>query len=137
VAQQIWRINDLHGSTFTHPGELLSVIAFQKLPQIAAEMKALLDCNRQLLRDFLDSRNDLEYYWPEYGTIVFPRLLTGKAEEFCKFLRSQFETSVVPGSFFDCPDRFRIGVGGLAKEKLEQSLAALGKGLDAYAHDAA
>jgi aspartate/methionine/tyrosine aminotransferase len=136
VAQQIWRINDLHGSTFTHPGELLSVIAFQKLPQIAAEMKALLDCNRQLLRDFLNSRNDLEYYWPEYGTIVFPRLLTGKAEEFCKFLRSQFETSVVPGSFFDCPDRFRIGVG-IATEEVKQSLQALGKGLDAYAKKAA
>lgn len=131
VAQRIWHINDVHGSTFTHPGELLSVIAFEKLGQIASRMKSLLDANRTLLREFLSSRDDLEYFWPDYGTIVFPRLRKGNAEDLCDLLRSRFETSVVPGKFFGCPDRFRIGVGGPTKEVTE-SLQALGRGLDQF-----
>jgi aspartate/methionine/tyrosine aminotransferase len=134
IADRIWKINDVHGATFTHPGELLSVIAFEKLSQIAARMKALLDANRKLLQEFLSSRDDLEYYWPEYGTIVFPRLRHGNVEAFCKLLRSQFDTSIVPGNFFGFPDRFRIGVG---TEAVKESLAALGKGLDSYAKAAA
>ncbi len=131
LAQRMWRINDLHGSTFTHPGELLSVIALEKLAQISARMKSLLDTNRQLLRAFLVSRNDLDYCWPEYGTIVFPRLRKGNAEAFCRMLREQFETSVVPGSFFEAPDRFRLGVG-IATDGVQAALQQLAKGLDRF-----
>ncbi|HLJ27169.1 MAG TPA: pyridoxal phosphate-dependent aminotransferase [Candidatus Angelobacter sp.] len=123
LAQRMWHIHDLHGATFAHPGELLSVIAFAKLDRISARMKSLLETNRKLLRDFLDSRNDLDYCWPEYGTIVFPRLRKGNAEAFCQMLRDEFETSVVPGRFFECPERFRIGVG----TPTEDVRAALGK----------
>ena len=111
IAQRMWHINDLHGATFVHPGELLSVAAFEKLSTIAAGMKSLLAQNRELLRGFLDSRDDLDCFWPEYGTIVFPRLRSGKTDQFYELLRIRFDTSVVPGSFFDCPDHFRIGVG--------------------------
>jgi aspartate/methionine/tyrosine aminotransferase len=130
LAQRMWHINDLHGSTFTHPGELLSVIAFEKLAQITARAKALLEANRELLRDFLESRKELDYCWPEHGTIVFPRLPRGDTEAFCRMLRDEFETSVVPGSFFECPDRFRVGVG-TATEEVRAALGQLGKALDA------
>lgn len=128
LAERMWRINDLHGSTFTHPGELLSVIAMARLPQIAAGMKMLLDENRRILREFLSSHPQLECPWPEYGTIVFPRLNGGNAEAFCDTLREQFDTSVVPGRFFECPDRFRIGVG-TTTEEVRAGLEQLGKGL--------
>lgn len=131
VAQRIWHINDVHGSTFTHPGELLSVIAFEKLPQIAGRMKSLLDANRTLLQEFLSSRDDLGYFWPEHGTIVFPRLRQGNVAELCDLLRSRFETSVVPGRFFGCPDRFRIGVG-MPTADVKAGLNQLAKGLAAY-----
>jgi aspartate/methionine/tyrosine aminotransferase len=129
LARRMWHINDLHGATFVHPGELLSVIAFQKLAQISARMKSLLEANRKLLRSFLDSRNDLDYCWPEHGTIVFPRLLRGNVEAFCRMLRERFETSVVPGAFFECADRFRIGVG-LTTEEVRAALEQLARGLD-------
>jgi aspartate/methionine/tyrosine aminotransferase len=131
IAQRIWHINDVHGSTFTHPGELLSVIAFDKLTQISARMKSLLDTNRNFLREFLSSRDDLDYYWPEYGTIVFPRLKQGNVKALCDLLRNQFETSVVPGSFFGMPNHFRIGVGS-PTEDVRAALQALGKGLDHF-----
>ena len=131
LAQRMFHINDLHGATFAHPAELLSVVAFAKLSQIAARMKALLDTNRQLLRSFLLSRNDLECYWPEYGTVVFPRLKNGRVEELCKFLREEFETSIVPGRFFENPDRFRMGVG-TPTEQVHDALQQFSRGLDRY-----
>ena len=131
LAERMWHINDLHGATFTHPGELLSVIAFEKLARISARMQALLETNRQLLRCFLDSRNDLDYCWPQYGTIVFPRLRKGNAEAFCQMLRERFDTSVVPGNFFECPQYFRIGVG-VRTEEVRAGLAQLGKALDEW-----
>jgi aspartate/methionine/tyrosine aminotransferase len=94
-------------------------------------MKSLLDTNRNLLREFFNSRNDLDYYWPEYGTIVFPRLRHGNVEALCDLLRKQFETSVVPGSFFGCPNHFRIGVG-VPTEDVRAALTQLGKALDAF-----
>lgn len=129
VAERVRHINDVHGATFVHPGELLSVIALEKLPQIAARMKALLDRNRALLKEFLSSRSDLDYFWPDYGTIVFPRLRKGTAREFCDFARKEFDVSVVPGDFFDCPDRFRIGVGA-STELVREALGQLGRALD-------
>lgn len=131
LAERMWHINDLHGSTFVHPGELLSVIALEKLAAISARMKSLLETNRNLLRAFLDSRNDLDYCWPDYGTVIFPRLRQGNAEEFCRTLYRDFDTNVVPGEFFECPDRFRIGIG-TTTEEVRASLEQLGKGLDAF-----
>jgi hypothetical protein len=131
LARRMFRINDLHGATFAHPAELLSVVALQKLPQIAAQMKAMLDTNRQILRDFLLGRDDLDYFWPKYGTIVFPRLKSGDVASLCDILRRDFETSVVPGNFFESPDRFRIGVG-TPTESVREALQQLELGLDRY-----
>jgi len=131
LARRMFGINDLHGATFAHPAELLSVVALKKLPQIAAQMKSMLDTNRRLLHDFLLRRGDLDCFWPEYGTIVFPRLKSGEVDQLCGILRRDFETSVVPGSFFENPDRFRIGVG-MPTESVREALQQLELGLDRY-----
>lgn len=136
LAERMWHINDLHGATFAHPAELLSVIAFEKLAQISAKMKAMLDNNRGLLKECLTSHaNFLEYFWPDYGTVVFPRLRKGNAEDFCDLLRRDFETAVVPGRFFDSPDRIRIGVG-LSTEAVRDALGQFSRGLDAFGRKA-
>ena len=91
----------------------------------------MLDTNRALLRDFLRSRDDLDYFWPEYGTVVFPKLKSGSVNELCELLRIEFETTVVPGHFFECPDHFRMGVG-MATETVSASLQQLALGMDRY-----
>lgn len=131
LARRMFRINDLHGATFAHPAELLSVVALEKLPRIAARMKSMLEANRRLLRDFLRERDDLDHFWPEYGAIVFPRLKAGNVEPFCDLLRNEFQTAVVSGSFFESPDRIRIGVG-TPTESVRESLQQLGLCLDRY-----
>src|SRR5262249_6292266 len=84
LAARIWRLHDIHCGTYAYPAEALSVIAFQKLDQIASSMKTMLDTNRELLRAFLSRRDDLECFWPEYGTIVFPRLNAGNVDALCE-----------------------------------------------------
>jgi aspartate/methionine/tyrosine aminotransferase len=131
LARRIWRLHDIHGGTYSYPAELLSTVAFAKLPAISARAKTMLEENRERLREFLASRNDLDYFWPEWGTIVFPRLKSGSVDALCDLLRNEFDTTVVPGRFFECPDRFRIGVGG-ESESVRQSLRQLGLGLNRF-----
>jgi len=131
LAARMWRLHDIHCGTYAYPAEWLSVAAFARLPQISARMKAMLDENRALLHGFLHGRDDLEYFWPEYGTIVFPRLKIGSVDELCDLLRSDFDTTVVPGRFFQIPDRFRIGVG-VSTNSVRDALLQLGLGLDEY-----
>jgi len=90
-----------------------------------------VDTNRALLKEFLDSRKDLLTIWPEAGTIVFPQLTSGHAEAFCQLLREKYETSVVPGRFFEMPRHFRIGLGG-ATEMMAEGLRRLGCALEEY-----
>jgi aspartate/methionine/tyrosine aminotransferase len=131
LAARMWRIHDIHSSTYPYPAELLSTLAFENLAQIASRQKALLDENRRLLRGFLAQRTDLDCSWPEYGTVIFPRLKSGDVDALCDILYKEFETTVVPGRFFECADRFRIGVG-MATDSVKASLQQLNRGLDRY-----
>lgn len=128
VAQGIWRLNDLFGVMAAHPAERLSAIALQQLDQISARARTLLQTNHGLVNQFLDSRDDLEAVKPEFGTIVFPRVKHGTTEQLIALLRAKYETSVVPGSFFDMPAHFRLGFSGDTETLaagLERVLAAL------------
>ncbi|MEO8726592.1 MAG: pyridoxal phosphate-dependent aminotransferase, partial [Acidobacteriaceae bacterium] len=131
LAQRMWRINDLHGSTPAHPGELISVAAFHQLNEIADKQHQLLDTNHALLKAFLDSRNDLDYYWPDFGAIVAPRLKHGDVNDFCDLFRTRFDGTVVPGHFFEMPRHFRIGIG-LPTGQIAPALDQLARALDAY-----
>ena len=131
LARRIWRLNDLMDASHVHAAERMSVIALDNLGNFANRTKQLLATNRSLLDAFLDSRDDLEVVRPEFGTIVFPRLRHGSANEFCKLLREKFETTVVPGEFFEMPQHFRIGIGG-DSEMVEGGLERLGAALDGF-----
>src|SRR5579863_1686057 len=132
LAERMWRLNDLFGVMAPHPIELLSVLALEHLPEIAARSKQLLTTNRALLKEFFKSRRDLLAIWPEAGTIAFPQLTSGHADAFCQLLRDKYETSVVPGRFFEAPEHFRIGVGGNTEE-VGEGLARIGAALDELA----
>jgi aspartate/methionine/tyrosine aminotransferase len=132
LAERMWRLNDLFGVMAPHPIELLSVLAFEHLPEITARAKQVLATNRALLKEFFKSRRDLLAIWPEAGTVAFPQLASGHADAFCQLLREKYETSVVPGRFFEMPEHFRIGVGGKT-EDVREGLARMGAALDELA----
>jgi aspartate/methionine/tyrosine aminotransferase len=129
LAHAMWRLNDLFGSIPAHMADLVSVIAIGELPRILKDVRARLDRNRSLLHRFLDSRPDLDSARFPFGTIAFPKLLRGSVSELCRVLRDKYDTTVVPGEFFEMPDHFRLGIGG-ETEILEEGLHRLGMALD-------
>jgi aspartate/methionine/tyrosine aminotransferase len=112
IVREIWRLNDLFGAMPAHPAERLSLLALQQLGKFTARARSLLDQNRRLVSEFLDSQNQLDVVKPPFGTIVFPRVKQGTADRLCDLLREKYETSVVPGRFFEMPAHFRLGLGG-------------------------
>ena len=129
LARRMWLLNDLFASTPVHAGERLSVVAMQQLAEIGGRAQQLLDRNRRILNEFLDTREDLEVIRPEFGTVMFPRVRRGTADGLCQLLRDRYETSVVPGRFFEMPSHFRIGITA-ETGVLEAGLERLGKALD-------
>ena len=129
LARRMWLLNDLFASTPVHSGERLSVVAMQQLAEIGARAQQLLDRNRELLNEFLDTRADLEVVRPEFGTVMFPRVRHGTSEQLCRLLREKYETSVVPGSFFEMPAHFRVGITA-DTDVLEEGLRRLALALD-------
>jgi aspartate/methionine/tyrosine aminotransferase len=128
LAHRMWRINDLYAATPVYPAEMLGVVAFDNLDRIASRAREILHVNRAALTAFLDGRRDLDVFSPKHGTIVFPKLRAGSIDEFIALLRGKYETSVVPGSFFDMPKHFRVGIGGeteMTRVGLERLAAAL------------
>jgi aspartate/methionine/tyrosine aminotransferase len=132
LAERMWRLNDLFGNIPAHPAERLSVIALKNLDRISARARALLEKNRGLLNQFLDSRDDLDAFRPGIGTVVFPRLMRGSVDKLCALLRDKYETSVVPGRFFEMRDHIRIAIG-CDSEMLAGGLERLGAALDELA----
>lgn len=135
LATRMWRINDLYGATPAHPAELLSVLALDHLDSVGSRTRAQLARNRALLDGFLDSRTDIEAVRTEGGTTSFPILRSGRVDDLCRLLREKYETSVVPGAFFEMPEHFRIGIGG-ETEMVAGGLERLGLALDELATSA-
>jgi aspartate/methionine/tyrosine aminotransferase len=129
LAERIWYLNDVFGNIPAHMAELASVIALGELSRILKHVRARLDTNRAILWKFLDTREDLEVFKPPFGTVVFPRLKRGGVDQLVDLLRAKYETTVVPGRFFDMRDHFRIGIGG-DPEPLAEGLKRLGHALD-------
>jgi hypothetical protein len=111
IAWKMRRLNDLYGATPVHPGELLSLAAFQHLDLLRERARGIVEADRKLLREFLKQQSTLSAVSTECGTTSFPRLVNGDADAFLERLRSEFDTSAVPGRFFEMPDHFRIGMG--------------------------
>jgi aspartate/methionine/tyrosine aminotransferase len=130
LAERMWRLNDLFGAAQPHASERLSCIAFARLPEIAAHSRALLERNRTLANDFLSTRrDDLDAFPITNGMISFPRLRHGNVDDLCALLREKYETSLVPGRFFEMPEHFRLSIGG-DTEMLRGGLERLGAALD-------
>ena len=132
LAQRMRLLHDIFGALAPHPAERLSVAALSKLPKFAARAKRILESNRAVLKEFLDSREDLKAVRTESGTTSFPQLLKGRVEDLCDLLTEKYDTAVVPGRFFESPQHFRIGM--CAEPQLfSEGVERLGAALDELA----
>jgi len=111
LAWKMRRLNDLYSATPVYPGQLLAVAVFKHLNLLREKARRIVEADRKLLRDFLMKESALSAVWTEWGTTSFVQLLDRNADDFLHKLRAEFDTSAVPGRFFEMPDHFRIGMG--------------------------
>ena len=128
LAWKMRRLNDLYSATPVFPGELLSVAAFKHLNLLRERARHIVEADRKLLRDFLAEQSAISAVRTDWGTTSFVRLVNGDADAFLERLRFEFDTSAVPGRFFEMPDHFRIGMG-MNTEMFAEGLNRIGRAL--------
>jgi aspartate/methionine/tyrosine aminotransferase len=111
LALKMRRLNDLYSATAVYSGQLLAVAAFKHLNLLREKARRIVDADRKLLREFLAQQSAISAAWTDWGTTSFVQLRDGNADNFLERLRTEFDTSAVPGRFFEMPDHFRIGMG--------------------------
>lgn len=132
LAERMWRLNELMGVAQAHADERLSCLALARLDDIAAGNAERLARNRALANAFFAGRADLDCAPLDAGITAFPRLLRGDVDSLHVLLRDRYETSIVPGRWFEMPDHFRVGLGG-PTDMVEGGLERLGAALDSFA----
>ncbi len=132
LAERMWRLNDLFGVNNPHQAEMLGCFAFEHLNEVAQGNAQRLAANRALFNQFVASRDDIECMPAEHGITAFPRWLGGHVEPLHDLLRSKYDTSIVPGRWFELPDHFRVGLGG-DSDTLTEGLSRLGSALSELA----
>ena len=110
LAHRIRRLDDLYSASPVHIAQLLSVRGIEQIDALAARAGALIEVNRRALTEIVGNHAAIEMPMPGAGTTVFPRLRKGDPEAFFDRLRSRYETSVVPGRYFEEPRNFRVGL---------------------------
>jgi aspartate/methionine/tyrosine aminotransferase len=128
LAWKMRRLNDLYSATPVYPGLLLAVAAFKHLNRLREKARRIVDADRKALRDFLRQKSGFSAIWTDWGTTSFVQLKDGNADDFLERLRSKFDTSAVPGRFFEMPDHFRIGMG-VNTEMFAEGLNRIGRAL--------
>lgn len=131
LVRRMWQIVDFTYGSPVHPAECMAVAALDNLDQIRKRARDLLNANRNLVNDFLRLHPDVLCDASQLGTTIFPRLRKGSAEKFVNLLRDQFETSVVPGEFFELPQHFRVGICG-STETVRGGLERMDAALEAF-----
>jgi aspartate/methionine/tyrosine aminotransferase len=111
LAWKMRRLNDLYSATAVFPGQLLAVATFKHLNRLREKARRIVEADRKLLRDFLAKQSTFSAAWTDWGTTSFVQLRDGNADLFLERLRAEFDTSAVPGRFFEMPDYFRLGMG--------------------------
>jgi aspartate/methionine/tyrosine aminotransferase len=129
LAERMRLLHDIFGSLAPHPAERLSVVALQKLPKFISRAKNILETNRAVLNDFLDSREDLKAVRNNHGTTSFPALLRGGVDDLSDLLPERYDTAIVPGRFFESPQHFRVGMCA-EPELFREGVRRLGAALD-------
>jgi aspartate/methionine/tyrosine aminotransferase len=130
LARAMWRLNDLFASIPAHPAELLSVVALENLDYIRERGRKTVETDRALLKEFLIRHEGVSGPCTEFGTTAILRLAKGNVDHFLAGLRTDHETSAVPGHFFGLANHFRVGMGvdtEMFREGLQRISQALAK----------
>ncbi len=134
-------MDHVHGAN-PLPSEQLGAIAFERLDRLTQRSRRLCEEGHRIVSDWLISRNDIHGYPSAGASFALLRLETGiDGDALGRLLIEEYDTLVVPGSFFDLPDHIRLGIAieptilaeglrriGIAIERLRTSINAQPRG---------
>ncbi len=110
----------------------IACYCFENIDLLKQRTNEILKNNFSIVKDFINSREDINCVEPDGGTMCFPKLVNIKnTKRFVDFLIKNYKTLVVPGEFFEMPGFIRIGYGG-DTEILKKGLENLSKALDDF-----
>jgi aspartate/methionine/tyrosine aminotransferase len=129
LVERMRRMNDLFGAVGSMPSDTLAVAAFRNLDKLASRTRSMMEPNTGLVHDFLREHEDaLDCVVPPRSMIVFPRLKKSDDSQPLHDALRQFDTSIVPGKFFEAPRHFRLGFA-VKTEDVAAGLLNLSKAL--------
>lgn len=113
-------------------GEQISAKIFDQIDSIREKNKETLEKNMSMIANFIKEEERLSWVEPAGGVVCFPKVEAGlSGDELASLLLERYDTSVVPGSFFEEPQHFRIGFGVRA-DTLARGLENIKKVLKDY-----
>lgn len=129
LADRMRRAKDFMEAVDSVPGETMGAAAFRQLPRLAERSRSILDPNVRQVHAFLAEHSDwLDCAVPPRSMTVFPRLRKEEDSEALHDWLRGWETSIVPGRFFEAPRHFRLGFAVHPKDVAE-GLKHLSEGL--------
>jgi aspartate/methionine/tyrosine aminotransferase len=126
------RLMDLASVEGVYIGEQVSALAFSRLDSLRAQSRPLIKDNLGLVREFIDAEKKLSWIPPAGGIVGFPRIEAGlDGAGLARILGEDYDTSIVPGHFFEEPKHFRLGFG-VPAEELKRGLENIHRALERY-----
>lgn len=114
------------------PSEQISARVFPLLDTIKEKRRSEWEQRRRETAAFIAGEPRLSWIEPSAGIVGFPRVhgADGSGDALARVLRERWETSIVPGTFFEDPRSVRLGFG-VEPAVLEEGLRAIRSALDA------
>ena len=129
IAERIRRAHDVVDGSGPFPTERLAVEAIRRIDQLRARARAILAANLAALDEMARNHPRLEWLAPQAGTTAFPRVRGVRdTSALVDYLINAHDTVVVPGHFFQAPDRIRISFGA-RPEAFEAAVKRLDRAL--------
>lgn len=133
LVRRIWSLVDLYGNVQAPAMDVMAAAAFDRLPALTARSRVLLEANRKALAAWLAAHDTVACVLPRWGTtaVLTPtRRARIDASSLYEVLRNDYDVSVVPGVFFECPEYLRISLS-TDTATLEEGLRRIAQALDA------
>ncbi len=110
-------------------GESIAKAVLENQEKVLAKLREAMLANYDIVKEWMDGQEWLEWIEPRSGVVCAPRLRNGKAtDKLCELLVKKYRTFTVPGSRMELDGHFRLGFGG-EQEELIQGLKQLEKAL--------
>lgn len=129
VQSRIRKIENYFLGSTPLPSEKLLLAAFNKREELLNRSRNILLPNFDILKNWMEQRDDIRCVIPDGGTVCFPKLPRSiDSLSFIKLLSEKYGTIAVPGDFFWAKGFFRLSFCS-SQNNLKEGLANIEKAL--------